>query len=272
MRSYLKWPAMVTLIIFTVIAIGVQLGQFGNDWATTSDHRLSQPVAGHWFGTNALGQDVFSRTIYSTRSAFILGLCVALLSTLAGAVLGLTAAQFRERWPDTLIQWLAGVLDAIPSYLFIIAMAAAIGASMYGMVLTMSLIFWISTMRLIRAEALRMNTLSFTYAAQALGFSRIRVMFVHILPNIKPTLLYQAMISFITAIKAEVVLSFLGLGHPDQGVSWGYMIAESVSEISLGFYANFLAAGGFLFVFVLALNILTEAYQETSDPRTDQPT
>ena len=114
----------------------------------------------HWFGTNVIGQDIFQRAIYSTRTAFEVGLVVAVLSTLLGAVLGALAGFFSGTWIDEIILWLKGVLDSIPFYLFVAAIAFALQGSPYGMHVAMIATFWTTTGRLVRGEVIKLQRAS----------------------------------------------------------------------------------------------------------------
>jgi peptide/nickel transport system permease protein len=127
--------------------------------------------------------------------------------------------------------------------------------------------FWIGTARLIRGEVIKLKSLEYVEAAHAIGVSRFMIIFRHILPNTFHILLVQATLSFVAAIKSEVILSFLGLGVKD-GMSWGLMISESTFEVLAGFFNNFIAASVLMFGLVMAFNMFSDALQDALDPRT----
>jgi len=126
--------------------------------------------------------------------------------------------------------------------------------------------FWTTTARLVRGEVIKLKNLEFVEAAHAIGLGQFRIIFRHLLPNTFHILLVQGTIVFVSAIKAEVILSFLGLGVQD-GVSWGLMIAESTQEVLAGQYMNFIVASSFMFVLVMAFNLFSDGLQDALDPR-----
>ena len=224
------------------------------------------PSAEHWFGTNALGQDIFNRALFSVQTAFEIGLLVSFGSVALGGALGALAGWYEPRWPDSVISWMLGVLDAIPFYLFVAAVAFALRGQDWAMHAAMIATFWTSTARLIRAETLGLRSREYVLSAKAIGLPTWRILLRHILPNTSHILLVQLSLTFVAAVKTEVVLSFLGIGVQD-GVSWGLMLAESTQEVLAGQFSNFLAASVMLFLVVLGFHLLTDSMQEAMDPR-----
>jgi ABC-type dipeptide/oligopeptide/nickel transport system permease subunit len=257
---------LVVVLLYFLAALGVWFGWWGGGWADLSGGKWEPVSAAHWFGTNIIGQDIFSRAIHATSTAFEVGVVVALLATLIGGVLGAFAGFFAGSWIDELLLWVMNVLDAIPFYLFVAAVAYSLGGSAYAMHVAMITSFWIGTARLVRGEVIKLRNMEYIEAAYAIGLSRLRIIFRHILPNTSHILLVQASIAFVSAIKAEVILSFLGIGIRD-GMSWGLMIEESTKEVLAGFYNNFLAASLLMFGLVMAFNALSDALQDAMDPR-----
>jgi ABC-type dipeptide/oligopeptide/nickel transport system permease subunit len=260
--------SIVTIFLF--IALGVLFGWFGESWSMADGGRWESASGKHWLGTNLLGQDIFQRAIFSTRTAFEIGVVVSLLSTLMGALLGALAGwyngQARRTWVDQIILWLMGVLDSIPFYLFVAAVAYALQGWPWAMHVAMVATFWTATGRLIRAEVMRIRSREFILSARAIGLPVPLILIRHVLPNTLHILLVQATIAFVAAIKTEVILSFLGLGVQD-GVSWGLMLAESTQEVLAGHFNNFLAASLMLFLLLLGFNLLADALQDAFDPR-----
>jgi ABC-type dipeptide/oligopeptide/nickel transport system permease subunit len=147
------------------------------------------------------------------------------------------------------------------------AVAFALAESPWAMHIAMISTFWVGTARLIRGEVIKLRDMEYVEAAHAIGVPEIAIIFRHILPNTSHILLVQASILFVSAIKAEVILSFLGIGIKD-GMSWGLMIDESTKEVLSGFYNNFLAASLLMFGLVMAFNAVADALQDALDPRT----
>jgi len=252
---------------YAMIALGVWTGVWGTGWADVTGPRWAPVSAEHWLGTNIIGQDIFERALFSTKTAFEVGLVVAVLATALGSVLGAVAGFFSGRWTDELIVWLMGVLDSIPFYLLVAAIAFSLEGNPYAMHIAMISTFWIGTARLIRGEVIKLKSLDFVEAAHAIGVNQFTIIFRHILPNTFHILLVQATITFVAAIKSEVILSFLGIGVQD-GISWGLMIAESTFEVLAGFFNNFLGASVLMFGLVMAFNMFSDALQDALDPRT----
>jgi len=258
--------AIATLLAYMLVAVGVWIGAWGGEWAAISGEMRESPSTQHWLGTNRLGQDLFERLLASAATAFEVGLPIALASALIGALIGGVAGYFARSAIDTVLTWLIGTIDAVPFYLFAAAMSFAMQGFSGAMHLAMILSFWTLTARLIRTETIRLKQREFVFAARVSGLSARRILVRHILPNTAPLLLVQTSLVFVAAIKAEVVLSFLGIGLQDS-VSWGIMIAEAGQEILAGHYMNFVTASLALFVLVLSVNQLADRLQERIDPR-----
>lgn len=258
--------ALCVVSIYLLVAVLVWLGLIGQDWFVTGEVSFEPVSAEHWFGTTRNGQDIFDRAIYSTKAAFEIGLIVALFTTIVGAAFGAIAGYYAGSWADEVILWFMGVLDTIPFYLFVAAVAFAMQGHPYGMHVALVATLWTSTGRILRGEVIKLRSLEFVEAARAVGVPNIIIIFRHILPNTAHILLVQSTIVFVTAIKSEVILSFLGIGAQD-GVSWGLMISQSTSEVTAGFFNNFLAASGFMFVLVMAFNLFSDALQDALDPK-----
>jgi ABC-type dipeptide/oligopeptide/nickel transport system permease subunit len=255
---------LIVVTIFFIVALLVWSGLLGHGWSEISGQQWEGISRSHWFGTNLLGQDILQRTLFSTATAFETGLIVTLSSAALGACMGALAGWYRNGLADELVLWMTGVLDSIPFYLFAAAVAFALNGNPWSMHLAMVLTFWTTTARIIRGEVIRLKQRAFVEAALAMGLPGLKTVFRHVLPNTFHILLVQATIVFVAAINTEVILSFLGLGIQD-GVSWGLMLAESSQEVLSGHFANFLAAGGALFILLMGFNLLSDALQDALD-------
>lgn len=269
-RDRVGMAALLVVLVYAGVAAGVILGLWGGAWAEVSGPKWSGISREYWFGTNIIGQDIYARALYSTRTAFEVGFIVAAGATLVGALLGAFAGFFSVTWVDEVIIWLMGVLDSVPFILLVAAIAYALQGSPWAMHIGMIATFWITTARLVRGEVIKLKKMAFVESAHAIGLGRLRIIFRHILPNAYHVLLVQATLCFVAAIKSEVILSFLGLGVKD-GMSWGLMISESTFEVLAGFYNNFLAASLLMFGLVMAFNLLSDALQDALDPRSTGP-
>lgn len=264
-----RFEIMAVLVVlgYLGIALGVWAGWWGGEWRILSGGMWESPSMNHWLGTNRLGQDIGQRVMASTATAFEVGLLVAVVTTLIGGLTGALAGFFADRWIDELLLLLLGTLEAIPFYLFVGALAFALQGHPWAMQLAMVATFWTSTARLVRSRTIQLRGATFVEAARVSGLTPMRIVMRHLVPNSAPILLVQFSLVFVAAIKAEVVLSFLGLGLKDS-VSWGIMIAEASQEVLAGQYMNFVAASSALFILVLAFNHLADIIQVRIDPKT----
>lgn len=265
-RDRLGMIGLGVVLVYFIIALGVWFGVWGTGWSDVDGPKWGAMSADYWFGTNIIGQDIYQRSLFSTKTAFEIGLVVAVLSTILGALLGAIAGFFSGSWSDSVVLWLMGVLDSIPFYLFVAAVAYALEGNAWAMHIAMVSTFWTTTGRLVRGEVIKLKNFEFVEAARAIGVPQLTIIYRHILPNTFHILLVQSTIVFVAAIKSEVILSFLGLGVKD-GVSWGLMISESTTEVLAGFFNNFLAASIFMFVLVMAFNMFSDALQDALDPK-----
>jgi peptide/nickel transport system permease protein len=265
-RDRVGMCALFVVLGYAVVAVGVVFGFWADEWADVTGPKWSPMSVDYWFGTNIIGQDIFSRALYSTRTAFEVGLLVAIGATVIGALFGAIAGFFSGTWIDEIVIWIMGVLDSVPFILLVAAIAYSLQGSPWAMHIAMIATFWIGTSRLVRGEVIKLKSLEYVEAAHAIGLGRMKIIFRHILPNTFHILLVQATISFVAAIKSEVILSFLGLGVKD-GMSWGLMISESTFEVLAGFFNNFIAASLLMFGLVMAFNMFSDALQDALDPR-----
>lgn len=249
------------LASMAALAVAVGMGWLAGDWANTSSVQWAAADTTHWFGTNRLGQDILDRALAGTLTAFRVGVVVTVGALLLGAILGAAAGWRPGSWLDELLLYLMGVLDSIPIYLLAAAFAFMLGGGEAAMYVAMIVSFWTSTARLVRAEIARLKGQDFVLAAEAVGLPAPLILLRHLLPNTGHILLVQGTLTFVAAIKTEVILSFLGIGVRD-GISWGLMLAESTQDVLAGHFGNFAAASLLLFLLLLGLNLLADALQD----------
>jgi len=252
------------VLVFALVAVCAWSGLLGQGWAQVTGGRWESAGPDHWFGTNLLGQDILARTLQGAANAIETGLIVTVFSIFLGAALGALSGWSGRGWPDELVLWIAGVLDSIPFYLFAAAVAYALQGHEWSMHVAMIVTFWTTTARIVRGEVMRIKSREFVEAARAMGLNGFTIVLRHVLPNTLHILVVQATITFVAAIKTEVILSFLGLGVKD-GVSWGLMLAESSQEVLAGHFGNFLAASISLFLLLMGFNLLADALQDALD-------
>ncbi|MGA0611104.1 ABC transporter permease [Caldimonas sp. KR1-144] len=218
------------------------------------------------FGGDRLGRDVLAKAIKGAEISIIVGVSAALLATLIGTLLGAVAGFFGGKAGDFL-EWLYNVFTSIPSILLIFAFAAVTGRGVGSVVLILGLTGWTGIYRLVRAEFLKHSVREYVRSAEAIGASSASRMFRHILPNVSHVILVQLSIHVVGFIKAEVILSYLGLGVSVDQVSWGTMLADAQGELILGYWWQLAAATAFMAVFVTAFSLMTDALRDALDPK-----
>lgn len=227
------------------------------------------------FGGDQLGRDVLSKATKGAQVSISVGLAAALVATLIGTLLGAVAGYFGGVIDDFL-EWAYNVFTSIPYILLMFALAAVLksgplaatlGSGVWTVIIILSVVGWTGIYRLVRAEYIKHRSREYVRAAEAIGASHWSRMFTHILPNISHVVLVQLSLHVVSFIKAEVILSFLGLGVPLDMVSWGTMLSEAQSELVLGKWWQLAAATTFMATFVTAFALLTDALRDALDPK-----
>lgn len=219
------------------------------------------------FGGDKWGRDVLKKTVKGSETSIFVGIAAATVATLIGTVLGALAGYY-GRWVDDFLNWFYSVFSSMPGLLLIFAVAAVLQhKGIFTIVLILGLTGWTGVFRLIRAEYLKHKAREYVQAADAIGASNARRMFVHIFPNASHVVLVQLSILVVAFIKAEVILSFLGFGVPVDVVSWGSMLNEAQNELILGKWWQLVAAGTAMAVLVTAFSIFTDSLRDALDPR-----
>ena len=225
------------------------------------------PSAEHPLGTTNLGRDIFSQLIYGTRSALLVGVTAAFFVVAVGTLVGLLAGYFGG-WVDTVLMRLTDIAFGIPFLPFVIILAAFLEPSIWNIVLAMALVLWRDTGRVIRSQVLSVRERSFIEAARVAGSSPLRILFVHVAPNILPLSFLYGSIAVGWAILTEASVSFLGFGDSDT-ISWGYMLQDAfVSQaLSRGAYHWFVPPGLAIVLIVVAGFFISRGYEELLFPR-----
>jgi len=219
------------------------------------------------FGGDKWGRDVIAKTIKGSQTSIFVGLAAAVVATFIGTLLGAFAGYYGG-WVDDALNWFYSVFSSIPYLLLILAVAAVLQQKgTMTIVLILGLTGWTGVFRLIRAEYLKHKAREYVQAADAIGASNARKMFMHIFPNTSHVVLVQLSILVVAFIKSEVILSFLGFGVPVDVVSWGSMLNEAQNELILGKWWQLVAAGTAMAVLVTAFSLFTDALRDALDPR-----
>ncbi len=259
--------SLATILVYILTAVLTSLGLVGQGYDVyDSTKAYLGPSLEHWAGTDFFGRDVWGRTLHATKTALTVGLFSSSIALFIGVTLGALAGYFGGIIDDIVI-WLYTTLDSIPYILLMAAFQIALGQGLSNLFIALGLTTWVTLCRLIRAEFLKQKEKEYVEAARSLGAGHMRRIFLHILPNVMHLGLIQFGLIFVTAIKAEVVLSFLGLGVEVGTPSWGIMITDSKQEITQGHWQNLTAATLFMFGLILAVNLFNDALRDSLDPK-----
>ncbi|MDP1899826.1 MAG: ABC transporter permease [Rubrivivax sp.] len=218
------------------------------------------------FGGDRLGRDVLAKAVKGSEISVFVGVMAALVATLIGTALGAFGGFFGGKVGD-LLEWLYNVFQSIPNILLIFAFAAVVGRGVQSVVVILALTGWTGMYRQVRGEFIKHTSREYVRAAEAMGASRMSRIFRHILPNVSHVVLVRMSLLAVGFIKAEVILSYLGLGVRVDQVSWGTMLAESQSELLLGHWWQLAAATLFMAVFVTAFSLMADALRDALDPK-----
>jgi oligopeptide transport system permease protein len=218
------------------------------------------------FGADRLGRDVLAKATKGAEVSILVGVSAAVVATVIGTLLGAVAGFFGGKVGDFL-EWVYNVFTAIPDILLIFAFAAVFHRGVGSVVVILGLAGWPGMYRLMRAEFIKHVGRDYVRSAEAIGASQSSRMFRHILPNVSHVVLVRLSTYVVGFIKAEVILSYLGLGVGVDQVSWGTMLSEAQSELILGHWWQLAAATIFMAVFVTAFSLMTDALRDALDPK-----
>ena len=288
-RRFLKHRLALGSLMVLGVLVSVCLAAPLVEWAFGIDAnkvnllgRFQGPSARHWLGSDELGRDLLLRLLYGGRVSLLVGIAAALCAALIGTLLGLLAG-YHGGWPDALLMRFADGIIALPLLPLLIVLAAldltklgipetlagSENISLYRIVLLIALVGWTTVARLVRGATLTMRTREFVRAAEGLGAGHLRIMLVHILPNVVSPIIVATTLSVGNIILLESVLSFLGLGIQPPTPSWGNMLTGAQELI---WSTPMLAVwpGLLIFVTVIAFNFLGDGLQDALDPKAVQ--
>ncbi|HEY4046738.1 MAG TPA: ABC transporter permease [Acidobacteriaceae bacterium] len=258
---------VLLLMLFVTVALLAPVLAPYDPAAIDLYHRLAPPSHAHWFGTDELGRDIFSRILYGARISLAVAISVVSISLTVGLILG-GLAGFYGRWTDTVINiYVMNAFLALPGILLAIAFVAFLGPGLFNLILALSIGGWVGYARLVRAQVLAVKGKEYVEAARALGASDLRIFVGHILPNILQPIIVQAAIGMAGAVLAEATLSFLGLGIPPPAPSWGGMLNDARSHLFDSPHLVVFPAIAVMLC-VLSFNFIGDALRDYLDPRT----
>jgi len=262
-RKLVLAGAAILVVVMLLALFAPWITPYGPMAMKISD-RLQSPRLAHWFGTDELGRDVFSRVVFGARYSLLIGASVVAISVTGGVLLGLSAGFFRRL--DGPIMRVVDAMMSFPDILLAIALVAVLGASMTNVILALAIVYTPRVARVVRASTLVVRELLFIEAARALGVSTWRIMFIHILNNIASPILVQATFIFAYAVLAEAGLSFLGVGVPPELPTWGTMIASGQQFAHQAIWLV-VFPGVAIILAALSLQMVGDGFRDLLDPK-----
>jgi len=285
--------ALLGVVLYFVMALGVSIWGSICDmrdlpapWQQEDDSRRYAPPSRHyWLGTDYRGRSVLARAAAGSVTALKVVVISGLIAAFIGTTLGVLAGS-RGGWIDDIVVWLYSTFASMPSLLFILSFALLVsrnfmspellkfmrqagGGSDPGLLavyIAIGLTGWVPLCRVVRAEAMKIRNMAFVSAAKVAGAGEFSIMRRHILPNVFHLVIIYFTLNCAGAIMLEVIVSYLGFGA-GQAASWGVMISDGQERLWRGVWWELAGATGFMFLLVLALNILGDALRDALDPR-----
>lgn len=264
-RDKFAITALAIVVLYALIAVLSALGVVAGDWAKEVGDSYAAPSAEHFFGLDIFGRSVWDKTVKGTEVAMSVGLITGILSMIIGVTLGSLAGYFGGKVDEGIV-WFYTTFTSIPYIMLLVAITFILGKGLFAIYLALGLTSWVNLCRLIRGEVIRHKDREYVHAAAAIGGGDFRKLFKHILPNVMHIVIINFSLQFQTAIKSEVILSYLGLGVQGRP-SWGTMIDDAKLELARGVWWQLAAATLAMFIVVLALNVLGDALRDALDPK-----
>jgi ABC-type dipeptide/oligopeptide/nickel transport system permease subunit len=264
-RNRLAMVGLAFLVLLVLVAIFAPLIAPYSITERVSGSARQSPSLDHLFGTDAIGRDVFSRVVYGARVSLRIGILSTAILLMIGMLLG-AISGFLGGGTDTVIMRITDVFLAIPYIVLAVAIATVLGRSENSIIIIIGVIGWTSIARIVRSSFLSLKRLEYVEAATALGFSRLRIMFRHILPNALQPIIIYGTIAIGSVVLTEAALSFVGVGPQDPTPAWGKMVADAKSSLTNAPHMLFFPAGA-IFLTVLSFVFVGDGLRDALDPK-----
>ena len=271
-ESFQRFCKNKVAVVSALILIGLIVVCFIAPLITSYDpekqalsERLLSPSLKHWWGTDQYGRDIFTRCVYGCRVSLSVGIISQLIATIIGYFMGVTAGYVGGKTDDA-ISFVMQVFSSFPFLLFAMALMYALGPGITNLYISLGLLSWASTAKLIRGQVMQLKGQEYIQACKVDGGSTLRIILKHLLPNCIPMLIVSITLGIPSAILSEASLSYLGLGVPSPKPSWGSMIAESQDFIRSNTYYS-LFPGLCIIVTVMAFNMMGDGLRDALDPK-----
>jgi len=263
------------LVVGLVLAVAMVLIAIAAPWIAPYDPneqnvllKLEPPSAEHLFGTDAFGRDVLSRVIFGARISLFVGAFATLAGVLIGTIIGVVSGYLGGT-VDRLITAATDVLLSFPQLIMGLMLVAVLGASLSNLILAIAITAVPAFIRVARASTLAMKERDFVDACRALGFGDLRIMFLHVLPNIMDEVVVMGSLWFAAAIRTESTLAFIGLGVPPPTATWGGIIRDGFDNLLDASWLSVFPSLAILTI-MIALNLIGDGLRDATDPRAPQ--
>jgi peptide/nickel transport system permease protein len=268
LRRFLRnKPAVISLVVLAVMFVGCYTlpSVLPYSYSDLDYFALRQPpTVNHWFGTNALGQDLLAQTLRGMQKSMLIGVCVAFISTVIAATVGTIAGYFGG-WRDRSLMWIVDLMLVVPSFLLISIVVQRTKGDIVWLIVLLAAFSWMISSRIVRGMTLSLRDREFVAAARYMGVSNRRIIIRHILPNVASIIIIDTALNVGVAVLAETGLSFLGFGIQPPDVSLGTLIADGTKSATT-FPWLFLFPAGVLVLIILCANLVGDGLRDALDP------
>jgi peptide/nickel transport system permease protein len=256
--------SLVLLLVILLLALfAPAIAPFDPDFVNPAD-RLDPPSTTHWFGTDDLGRDVYSRVIFGARVSLLVGVTVTIGATALGSLIGLVAGYYSRA--DTPLMRIMDGLEAFPSILLALTIMATLGPATENVIVALSVVYTPNIARLVRGTTLMNRQQTYVESARAIGMRDFPILRRYIFMNSLSPLIVQGTFVVAFAILTEASLSFLGAGVPPDTPTWGSIVSSGQPRLQQAWWISVLP-GSFLFATVLATNVIGDGLRDALDPR-----
>ena len=267
-RNRASVAGLALVVAFLVVAlVGPWIVPYPEDATGTVhlDRKLQAPSRAHWFGTDEVGDDVYTRVVLGARLSLQIGLVITVVAALIGVPLGVVAGSVRGALSEIIMR-VTDIFLAVPALVLAVAVVAALGPGIVNAIIAVALVWWPGYVRLVQGKALAISQETYVEAARAVGMGRVRIVFVHVLPNCLSPIVIKASMDMGTAILTAASLGFIGLGAQPPFPEWGAMISHGRNYLpTWWWYSAF--PGLAIYLTVLGFNLLGDGLRDLLDPK-----
>lgn len=257
---------MATIVVLTIMAI---FGPMVTPYTYSQQSLINQnqpPSGAHWFGTDNLGRDMFTRTWYGARISLFIGFSAALIEFIIGVIYG-GISGYKGGRTDNILMRIIDILYGLPYLLVVILLMVIMGPGLFTIIVALTLTGWIGMARIVRGQVLQLKTNEYVLASKVLGASTSRIIRKHLLPNTMGPVIVSMTLTVPGAIFAEAFLSFLGLGVSAPFASWGSMANDALGVLNTGFWWRLFFPAFFISLTMLAFNVFGDGLRDALDPK-----